>query len=114
MFGLFNGVVRPFDSMSVFWKYWMYFVNPSTYWIGGILAATLDGASVQCAAEETARFDAPPNQTCHDYAGEFAKSAGGYLLNPEATSACMYCPYSNGNQYLATLNIQADEKWRGG
>lgn len=24
----------------------------------------------------------------------------------------MYCPYTTGNDYLATLNIQASQKWR--
>lgn len=91
----------------------MYYANPSTYWIGGLLAATLDKLPVECAPEETARFDAPDNQTCKDYAGAFAESAGGFLLNPEAYSDCQYCPYRNGNQYLATLNIHASEKWRG-
>lgn len=113
MFGLFNGVVRPYSLLPVFWKYWMYYVNPSTYWIGGMLAACLDGAKVQCAPEETAVFNAPPGQTCQEYAGPFAEQAGGYLLNGDATSACQYCPYSSGNQYLETLNISADEKWRG-
>ena len=32
MFGLFNGVVRPYSMLPAFWKYWMYYVNPSTYW----------------------------------------------------------------------------------
>ena len=113
MFGLFNGVVRPYSVLPVFWKYWMYYVNPSTYWIGGMLAATLDGAQVKCSPDETAMFDTPSGQTCQDYAGAFAREAGGYLLNPDATSACQYCPYTTGNQYLATLNISADEKWRG-
>jgi ATP-binding cassette subfamily G (WHITE) protein 2 (SNQ2) len=27
MFGLFNGVVRPYDMMPVFWKYWMFWVK---------------------------------------------------------------------------------------
>ncbi|KAF7557576.1 hypothetical protein G7Z17_g604 [Cylindrodendrum hubeiense] len=112
MFGLFNGVVRSYATLPVFWKYWMYWVNPSTYWISGILAATLDNAPVRCDPQETAKFDAPPNQTCQDYAGSFAKSAGGYLLNPDATSGCQYCPYSTGNQFLKTLNIEADQKWR--
>lgn len=90
----------------------MYYVNPSTYWIGGMLAATLNGAQVRCAPEETALFDVPPGQTCQQYAGAFAETAGGYLLNPDATSACQYCPFSSGNQYLETLNISADQKWR--
>ncbi|KAI1076620.1 ABC-2 type transporter-domain-containing protein [Whalleya microplaca] len=112
MFALFNGVVQPYSMLPVFWRYWMYYVNPSTYWIGGMLAATLDGVSVQCEPSETAQFDVPPGQTCQSYAGGFAQTAGGYLLNPNASSGCQYCPYSVGNQYLATLNIDADEKWR--
>lgn len=112
MFSLFNGVVRPYSQLSVFWKYWMYYVNPSTYWIGGVLAATLTGIPVECQSTETAQFDAPPGQTCSSYASGFLSSSPGYLLNPDATSGCMYCPYSSGNDYLATLNIKASDKWR--
>jgi ABC-type multidrug transport system ATPase subunit/ABC-type multidrug transport system permease subunit len=68
MFSLFNGVVRPYASLPVFWKYWMYYVNPSTWWIAGVLAATLDGIPIECAETETAHFDAPPGQTCQSYA----------------------------------------------
>ncbi|KAF2630734.1 hypothetical protein BU25DRAFT_488883 [Macroventuria anomochaeta] len=112
MFGLFNGVVRPYSMLPVFWKWWMYYVNPSTYWIGGVLAATLDGVPVECTSQETAQFDAPPGQTCSSYAGSFVQQAPGYLLNPDASTGCMYCPYTTGNDYLATLNIQASQKWR--
>lgn len=91
----------------------MYWANPSTYWIGGMLAASIDGVPVRCDPSETAQFNAPPNKTCQSYAGEFTRSAGGYLLNPEATTGCQYCPYSVGNEYLATLNINASEIWRG-
>lgn len=90
----------------------MYYVNPSTYWIGGVLAATLNGIPVECTPEETAQFNVPAGQTCQSYAGAFATSSGGYLLNPQATADCQYCPYSTGNDYLATLNIKASDKWR--
>ncbi|GAP86321.2 putative ATPase [Rosellinia necatrix] len=112
MFGLFNGVVQPYRMLPVFWRYWTYYANPSTYWIGGVLAATLDGRPVRCAPAETARFDAPPGQTCLQYAGAFAADAAGYLLNPDARADCQYCPYSSGNQYLETLNIDTKDKWR--
>lgn len=112
MFSLFNGVVRPYMQLAVFWKYWMYYVNPSTYWIGGVLAATLHGIPVKCEPSETAQFDTPPGQTCSSYAGGFLSQSPGYLLNPDATSGCMYCPYSSGDDYLATLNINASDKWR--
>ncbi|KAF1977579.1 ABC transporter-like protein [Bimuria novae-zelandiae CBS 107.79] len=61
---------------------------------------------------ETAQIDAPPGQTCSSYAGSFLYSSPGYLLNPDATSGCMYCSYSSGDDYLATLNIKAGDKWR--
>ncbi|KAL1628660.1 ATP-binding cassette transporter snq2 [Neofusicoccum ribis] len=112
MFSLFNGVVRPYSMLPVFWRYWMYYVNPSTWWIGGVLAATLHKQPVQCETQETARFDPPPNQTCSSYAGAFASASPGYLLNPDATSDCQYCPFTMGDDYLATLNISAGDKWR--
>jgi ABC-type multidrug transport system permease subunit len=90
----------------------MYWVNPSTWWIGGVLAATLAGQPIECAESETAVFDPPPGQTCTQYAGAFADSSGGYLLQPDATQKCMMCPYSNADQYLATLNIEASQKYR--
>jgi len=111
-FGCFNGVVRPYPEMEIFWRSWMYWVNPATYWVGGMLAATLDGQEVQCSPEETAKFDAPPGQTCMEYAGAFAKQAGGYLLNPDDTSGCQYCVYERGNNYLETVNVYAEHKWR--
>ncbi|KAK3670301.1 ATP-binding cassette transporter snq2 [Recurvomyces mirabilis] len=112
MFSLFNGVVRPYSMLPVFWRYWMYYVNPSTWWIGGVLAATLHNIPVECTSSETAHFDAPPGQTCGSYAGAYAASAGGRLLNPGASQDCQYCQYSSGDQYLASLNINAGDKWR--
>ncbi|KAI9798569.1 MAG: hypothetical protein M1833_004706 [Piccolia ochrophora] len=111
MFSLFNGVVRPYSQLSVFWRYWMYYVNPSTYWIGGVLAATLTGIPVQCAPSEAAYFDPPPGQTCQQYAGPFADMSPGYLINPSATSNCGYCQFSTGDDYLATLNVSPNDKW---
>jgi ABC-type multidrug transport system permease subunit/ABC-type multidrug transport system ATPase subunit len=112
MFSLFNGVVRTYEQLPVFWRYWMYWVNPSTYWIGGVLAATLHNQSIHCAETETARFDVPAGQTCASYASSFLSQSPGYLINPNASAGCMYCPYKTGDEYLATLNVRADEKWR--
>ncbi|KAF2740492.1 ABC transporter-like protein [Polyplosphaeria fusca] len=112
MFSLFNGVMRPYSQLAVFWKYWMYYVNPSTYWIGGVLAATMNDIPVRCLPAETARFNPPPGQSCATYASSFLASASGYLLDEDAFTNCQYCPYKSGNDYLATLNINPDNKWR--
>lgn len=87
-------------------------VNPSTWWIGGVLAATLHNIPVRCTSSETAHFDPPPGDTCSSYAGAFAQYAGGYFLDDNATSDCQYCPYQVGDQYLSSLNISASDKWR--
>jgi ABC-type multidrug transport system permease subunit len=86
--------------------------SPATYWIGGVLSATLHNIPVRCDTSETAIFDAPPGQTCSSYASSFLSSAPGYLLNPDATQGCQYCPYSVGDDYLSTLNLKASDKWR--
>ncbi len=91
----------------------MYYVNPSTYFIGGILAATLANQPVECADHEAAHFTPPGSQTCYDFANDFVQSAGrGYLLDGNATDMCGYCPYASGEQYLSSLHIQPDQKWR--
>ena len=114
MFSLFNGVVRPYAQLPNFWKYWLYYINPATYWIQGVLSATLRDAPIQCAPSELAAFNAPPGQTCDAYAGSYAAQAGGYLVNrPKGIDAdCGYCPYSNGVEYMRTLNTTPGDKWR--
>lgn len=112
MFSLFNGVVRPYAMLPVFWRYWMYWVNPSSWWIAGVLAATLHDIPVTCTPSETAQFTPPAGMTCAEYAGAYAASAGGYLLDGTSRTLCQYCPYSSGDGYLSTLSIQASDKWR--
>jgi ATP-binding cassette subfamily G (WHITE) protein 2 (SNQ2) len=80
--------------------------------MGGVLAATLHNVPVVCKPSETAQFDVPAGQTCSSYAGSFLASAPGYLLNPNASADCQYCPYSSGDDYLRTLNVTASDKWK--
>lgn len=113
MVNLFNGVVRPYDSWPVFWKYWMYYVNPLTWWIRGELSSILPSAQIVCAPQEATYFTPPPGQTCGSYADNFVNNIArvGYLVNPNATSECSYCPYKDGREYMHTLNVQDNDKW---
>ena len=91
----------------------MYWLNPSTYWIGGVIAATLRDIPVECAPGEAALFNPPPGQTCSQYAAAFVRAAGqGYLTNPDATTACGYCQYASGTEYMASLNVVPGDKWK--
>lgn len=116
MFSLFNGVVRPYAQLPVFWRYWMYWVNPSTYWIGGVIAATLRDVNVTCAPDEVATFNHPPGMTCGQYAQSYVDSVRtGYLTNltnPNATGECGYCQYTNGTEYMRSLNVSPSDKWK--
>lgn len=111
MVGLFNGIVRPYAQIPVFWRYWMYYINPSTWWIAGVLAATVRGLPIQCQDGESTLFNAPPGETCQSYAGEFVRSTIGYV-ETTVNGTCAYCPYATGDEYLSTLNIRGSEKWR--
>ena len=112
-FGIFNGVVQPYSLMNVFYRYWIYYLVPSTYWIGGIIAAVLRDIPVQCAPSEAAYFNPPPGQTCEQYASGFVAQAGqGYLINPDATTNCGYCQYRSGIEYMRSLNVKPDDKWK--
>ncbi|KAJ5248930.1 ABC multidrug transporter atrF [Penicillium chermesinum] len=113
MVSLFNGIVRPYSDYPVFWKYWMYYVNPITWWLRGVLSATLPSVNpIRCAADETTRVTPPPGQSCAEYAGNYIKEIGaGYLMSSSQQGVCEYCPYKNGTEYMATLNVHPDDKW---
>lgn len=78
-----------------------------------MLSAVLANQPVSCGPNEAAYFNPPSGQTCLEFAGDFARMAGqGYLMNPDDSSNCGYCPYADGSEYLATLGISPDTKWR--
>ncbi|KAJ5689632.1 hypothetical protein N7462_004024 [Penicillium macrosclerotiorum] len=103
---LFCGVFVPYDQLNVFWKYWMYWLNPFNYVVSGMLTFGIWGQKVTCNEDEFAFFD-PLNGTCGDYLADYMNGKGWRvnLINPDATSACKVCEYTTGSDYLTTLNI---------
>lgn len=61
---------------------------------------------------EFSLFDPPSGQQCFDYAQSYINSVGGYINNPNATSACQYCAYAKGDDFFKPLNISFDNRWR--
>lgn len=108
---IFNGVVQAPNALPQFWIF-MYRVSPLTYLVGGLLATGAARRPVNCAANEFAVFNPPSGQTCGAYVGPYAAAAGGNLLNPLATTECKYCSISSTDQYLASVGISWDERWR--
>ncbi|KAJ5148289.1 hypothetical protein N7476_000116 [Penicillium atrosanguineum] len=103
---LFCGVFVPYTELNIFWKYWLYYLNPFNYVVSGMLAFGLWDAEVSCNEDEFAVFD-PINGTCAQYLKDYMASQGSMvnLINPDATSACKVCEYTDGSNFLETLNI---------
>ncbi|KAI6015643.1 pleiotropic drug resistance ABC transporter [Pisolithus marmoratus] len=109
---IFCGVTIPYPSLIPFWRDWLYQIDPFTRMLSAMLSTELHGLPIVCASDEFSVFNPPSNQTCFEWAGEFVSSFGGYLNNPNATSACQYCQYKVGDEYFTPLNISFSNRWR--
>ncbi|KAI9925375.1 hypothetical protein ASPWEDRAFT_46883 [Aspergillus wentii DTO 134E9] len=101
----FCGILVPYGQLVVFWKYWIYWLNPVTYLVGGMLTFTTFDADVVCTESELAVFNPPDNMTCGSYLESYLQSSGANLLNPEDSMACRVCQYTKGSDYLRTINL---------
>ncbi|KAL5049175.1 hypothetical protein BDW71DRAFT_217786 [Aspergillus fruticulosus] len=102
----FCGVIVPYSQMQPFWRYWMYYLDPFTYLVGGLLTEVLWDVPVKCLNSEYTTFHAPDGQTCGEYMADFLSSNAGYLRNVNATSTCEFCQYATGADYAKTFNLQ--------
>jgi ATP-binding cassette, subfamily G (WHITE), member 2, SNQ2 len=107
----FCGVVVPAIAIPHFWRSWMYCtfhvfkqlmkgLSPLHYYMEGTLASVIHGQKVVCAPSEFAQFFPPSGKSCADWAGQYIAEAGGYLINPNSTAICQYCPYADGDEYV--------------
>ncbi|KEY68896.1 hypothetical protein S7711_03828 [Stachybotrys chartarum IBT 7711] len=108
---LFCGVLAPAGSLPGFWIF-MYRLSPFTYWISAILSTGLAGNEVTCASNEIVSVIPPGNQTCGEYLNDYISVAGGYLLSEDSTSECQFCPLSSTDEYLSSLGLSYDNRWR--
>ncbi|KAI4853488.1 hypothetical protein E4T44_00808 [Aureobasidium sp. EXF-8845] len=105
----FCGVLVPYDQIQVFWRYWIYYLNPFTYLMDSIMVFTMFDKKINCTDNELAIFDPPSGQTCASYLADYMmpRNEGSRinLLNPDAMSECQVCQYRVGSDYLAALEI---------
>lgn len=84
----FCGVVVPYDAMQPFRKYWLYYLDPFHYLVGGLLGPVIWDVDVQCHEDELTSFSAPSGQTCGDYMAELSGANAGYVADPNTTGLC--------------------------
>jgi len=109
----FSGVLDPYSHITKFWRYWLYYLDPFNYLIGGLIVFPVWDVTVSCKEWEFARFAPPAGQTCGAYLAPFMSEHTGYVQDPTSTTECAYCIYSKGSEYLATLNLHRHiDGWR--
>ncbi|WKT52709.1 AAA ATPase domain [Fusarium oxysporum f. sp. vasinfectum] len=103
----FNGIIVPYSQIQVFWRYWLYYLSPFTYLLGGMVTAVTSSVGVSCSSADLTVFTAPANETCSSYVSKWALSASAQLLNPEASGDdyCQVCRWTTGTQFLDQFNL---------
>ncbi|KAK3373028.1 ABC-2 type transporter-domain-containing protein [Lasiosphaeria ovina] len=103
----FCGVLVPYQAIQTFWRYWIYWLNPFNYLMGSMLTFSIWGANVNCSEGEFAVLDPPNGTTCGEYLGGYLQGMGAAsnLVNADATAACRVCQYTDGSDYLRSLNL---------
>lgn len=103
----FCGIVVPYSQITAFWRYWIYWLDPFSYLVGGLLTQLLWDVRVQCKQNEITTIPLPTNSTCGQYMGNFLSENAGYVVDPSSATSCEYCPYKTGAEYAKTLNLNA-------
>ncbi|KAL9612708.1 MAG: hypothetical protein Q9167_002699 [Letrouitia subvulpina] len=112
VFAMFCGVTVPRPQIPGFWRSWLYQLDPFTRLIGGMVATELHDRPVKCLESELSAFTAPAGQTCGEYMQNFFESGGpGYIVD-NVTSACQYCAYKVGDEFLGPVGIDWGNRWR--
>ncbi|KAJ5369162.1 ABC multidrug transporter atrF [Penicillium cataractarum] len=105
----FCGVLVPYGQIQEFWRYWIYWMNPFNYLMGGLLVFNVWDTDIKCKESEFAIFDPPNGTTCINYLQDYMETIGARmnLVNPDATESCRVCEYTHGSDYLYNLNLKA-------
>lgn len=107
----FCGVVVPPQQLPTFWRSWMYWLSPFHYLVEAFLGASIHDQPVQCADNEFARFDPPPDQSCDDYTQSFISQSGGYVQT-SANGTCEFCQFATGDEFGRSFNVFHHNIWR--
>ncbi|KAI3404306.1 CDR1 [Candida oxycetoniae] len=105
----FCGVLATKDALPGFWIF-MYYCNPFTYMVQGIMATGLANTQVVCRASEFVTVVPPSGDTCSSYMDPYIQTFGGYVevINGE----CRFCQMRYTNAFLHSINAEFNQRWR--
>lgn len=106
-----NSILVKKVSLPGFWTF-MYYISPFTWLASGLLSTGVANTEIVCASNEYVKFLPPAGQSCGSYMASYISSSGGYLVDIGNTENCEFCQLSNTNEYLSTVNIRYEDRWR--
>lgn len=110
---IFCGILASPDVFPRFWIF-MYRVSPFTYLVDGMLSVGVANTAIICSETEVRRFTVQAGQTCGSYMYDWivTRDKGGYLEDPLSTDQCTYCAMDSTNQFLKSIKLSYDRRWR--
>ncbi|GAA5871103.1 hypothetical protein JCM8547_005358, partial [Rhodosporidiobolus lusitaniae] len=85
VFSLFCGVTVPPPQIPGAFRGWLYYLNPLTWLISGMVTNELEGLDIRCLDSEYRTITPPAGQTCGDWLNPYVEQAGGYILDANAS-----------------------------
>ncbi|KAJ5215363.1 ABC transporter [Penicillium cinerascens] len=107
----FAGTLSPKPVTPAGWR-WYYKVSPLFYMNEGVVVDVLHDLPLHCTDSEVSVFQPPNSTTCYQYAASFLQNATGFLVNPNSTANCEYCPYKNGQAYYTQYDYSYGHRGR--
>ncbi|GAA5999734.1 hypothetical protein JCM10207_005884 [Rhodosporidiobolus poonsookiae] len=108
---IFCGVLAKPDVFPKFWIF-MYRISPFRYIANGLVSTGVRNALVQCTPEEFLNFTPTSGQTCGAYLAAYMASAGGYLVDENATEMCEFCTVRYTNDFLKLFSFSYNDRRR--
>lgn len=102
----FAGIFVQYAQLPEFYRRWLFWVNPQTWLVKGLVSTALHDVQIHCTEGEWVTFRPPGGQTCGEYAGEWVEHAFGRIEDLEARESCRYCRYKVGDEFLETLGMK--------
>lgn len=102
----YRGILITYYALPKFYRAWLYWVNPLTWLVRGIMESIMHDLPVRCSPNELFSFTPPSGETCGQYAGDWLRTASGYIVDEKANDNCEYCVYKTGDEYLKTVNAR--------
>ncbi|KAK7561902.1 putative ABC transporter [Phyllosticta citricarpa] len=103
----FCGIMVPYDSLTGFWKSWMYWLSPYTYLVEPLVALVTHDVPVRCEEHELAVFTPPPGQSCGGYADPYVAAVGSGYVQTNADGSCGYCRFKNGDEFHRVASLDS-------